>query len=529
MKKKYFLYAFATLMLAACSENDVIPGGDDGVVTDPKGEAWVALNISAPSSIGSRALHDPNKEDGTEEESSITTIRAIFFDASGSLTDDVELSKAEAGNPGQPNGGVSDPFTVKASSKRILIVANPGAGFPAHPISDGTNYSVVNAALTVADGVVSGNVANDGSFMMSNSKGGLEPSVSTTDGTDADLKLYKTKELASNAPLAINIDRVVSKVRVYIATTSDIATVTNPFWVLNVTNTKFFPVSQRTLTWNETFANQAAGARGTCITPFDQYKIGSYRIDPNYDVASVADYIVVSDDAKITNAPGASQYCLENTQTEAYNKHKYTTQVLLKANVVPKKYARPNLPDSLNADANGDWMRINSGYYTFASLKEWVSAELKSKYDASGDIKPGVSTTITDALNVYLAAKVGGGITLGTSGVDVDDLIAQFAAKIDAIKAAGAGSVDRFDYYEGGLNYYKIMIKHDDTEAVANKLGEFGVVRNSVYDINVTKFKNPGYPVIPPPGEDEDEDDGSYLSIQINVNPWTWYTQELEL
>lgn len=44
------------------------------------------------------------------------------------------------------------------------------------------------------------------------------------------------------------------------------------------------------------------------------------------------------------------------------------------------------------------------------------------------------------------------------------------------------------------------MIKHDDTSAVTNELGEFGVCRNSVYDINVKKFNNPGYPAIPDPG-----------------------------
>ena len=35
------------------------------------------------------------------------------------------------------------------------------------------------------------------------------------------------------------------------------------------------------------------------------------------------------------------------------------------------------------------------------------------------------------------------------------------------------------------------MIKHDDTDKALNELGEFGVVRNSVYDINVNKFNNP--------------------------------------
>ena len=71
------------------------------------------------------------------------------------------------------------------------------------------------------------------------------------------------------------------------------------------------------------------------------------------------------------------------------------------------------------------------------------------------------------------------------------------------------------------------MIKHDDTSAATNELGEFGVVRNSVYDINVKKFNNPGYPAIPDPDPDTpDESDESWLSIEITPNPWTWYTQE---
>ncbi|WP_195374146.1 MULTISPECIES: Mfa1 family fimbria major subunit [Parabacteroides] len=524
-KKNYFLCALATLLFAACSEDSAIT--DDGIVTNPKGDAWVALNISTPSAVRFRGLNSDDKQDGTEEESGITTVRAIFFDAADNVTDDVQLTAAEAGNPGQPNGGVSDPFQVSASSTRILIVANPGADFPIHPINSGTNYSIVNAALSVTDGDVSTNVAKNGSFMMSNAKGSLEPSNS--DGTDATLKLYKTKELASGSPLAVNIDRVVSKVRVYIETISDIATVSNPFWVLNVTNKKFFPASERTLTWNEDSSNP--DARGTCITPFDQYKIGSYRKDPNYDSSNqnTTDYVVVSDDSKITNAPGASQYCLENTQTADYNEQQYTTQVLLKANFVPKKYAQPNSTDSLDAEVGGDWIKINSGFYTFTSLKKWIEVELRYKYDNDGNAKPSVTTILTDALNAYLDAKVEGAVPLQDTGVDVDDLVLAFNAKIDAIKGKGAGSVGAFNYYAGGLNYYKIIIKHDDTDKASNELGEFGVTRNSVYDIKVTKFKNPGYPEIPTPGTDPDEEDGSYLAIQINVNPWTWYTQTEEL
>ena len=58
--------------------------------------------------------------------------------------------------------------------------------------------------------------------------------------------------------------------------------------------------------------------------------------------------------------------------------------------------------------------------------------------------------------------------------------------------------------------------------------GSYAVSYTHLYDINVNKFNNPGYPEIPTPGTDPDEEDGSFLAIPINVNPWTWYTQEEE-
>ena len=239
-KKNVLMSAIAALAFAACSSDDVLLEQDTGIVTNPTGDAWVALDIKTPSVSRSRALHDPNKEDGTAEESSVSTVRAIFFDASEQLTDDIELTGVEAGNPGQPNGGVSKPFKVDAKSKRILIIANPGAGFPAKgSFGTGASYSTVNGVLALSLGAdVTQNVAKNGSFMMSNAKGRLEPSVSTTDGTDADLALYKTEELAKNSPLAIHIDRVVAKVRVYVKQESDVATIANPKWILNITNTK---------------------------------------------------------------------------------------------------------------------------------------------------------------------------------------------------------------------------------------------------------------------------------------------------
>ena len=76
-----------------------------------------------------------------------------------------------------------------------------------------------------------------GKFMMSNAKGSLEPSdeneASGTFGAPVDLALYATETAATNNPISIRIDRVVSKVRVYVTADSDAkATISDAGWVL---------------------------------------------------------------------------------------------------------------------------------------------------------------------------------------------------------------------------------------------------------------------------------------------------------
>jgi len=568
-KKNFFMLAIAAIAFAACSNDDLVPvenpGDDNQLVTDPNGDAWVALAVKTPQT---RALHNPDQESATEAESKITTVRAIFFTANATeddatVTADITLSNAEAGlgSNGIPSGS-GKAFKVPATSKRILIIANPSAKFKAKTAGftdqkwpDGTKYSVVNAALDDT----SDDLSTSGAFMMSNSKGSLEPSIEDDTnpnfGKATDLSLYKNETAANNNPMSIRIDRVVAKVRVYITTDTDAkATITDAGWVLNATNKTYFPVSLRTKTWNEKPENANAGignaGRGTCITPFDQYKIGSYRIDPNYGTQNVTYYNAYdSDDSPTTwNADKASEYCLENTQTAPFNIHAYTTHVLLKVKFIPSEYGLPNdgkstdqeyEGDPVGTPGKGDWMLISGGFYTYTTILEWIEEELTKKYK---DKEPATFPTIrTTALNNYLGALAGvGAITLPAKVDDPNDIPTVVAGLIQDFKdkktlllgkseKERAISVDGLTYYVNAVSYYKIMIKHDDTSAVVNDLGEFGVVRNSVYDINVTKFNNPGYPAIPPPDtETVDETDEGWLSIEIITNPWTWYTQEQE-
>lgn len=552
-KKNFFMLALAAMAFAACSNEDLIPGDDGGNVTiDPNGDAWVALSIKSASVPGSRGLNNPDQEDGTQAESEVNSATAIFFNGPNGtsvVTKVVTLTSAQIGTPTQdPNTtGSGKAFQIPAKSKTILLIANSdGISLPA--ITEGvTTYNDVNAVMAAAATSLRTTIAKDNQFLMTNAKGDLEPSDAA--GNTTELTLYGTSTLAEASPMTIHVDRVVAKVRVYTeggATNTPTAEVFSSGWVLNVTNKLYYPASKRTLTFNEDPLNVAAGGRGTCKSPFDQYKIGSYRIDPNYSTNNdwstpvtysanynyfdAADYSTIVWNTVNTD----TEYCLENTQTEPYNVHAYTTQVLVKANFAPKGLTKVDGME-FNVAQNEDWLIIKgpgAGYYTYTSILGYIEKELTNKYtDQSPTTFP---TPITNALNDYIGYL---GLTKVTipadKGADTPDVAAgkvrgEFAALEATVKTSSLGGKDNgtIAYYSSGISYYKIMIKHDDTNVVWNKLGEFGVVRNSVYDVRISKFLNPGFPSIPDPDPNtKDEEEDQYLSLEIVINPWTWYTQ----
>ena len=333
--------------------------------------------------------------------------------------------------------------------------------------------------------------------------------------------------------MTINIDRVVAKVRVTITQTSAKADISDAKWVLNTTNKSYYPLSKRTPTWLEQQNVPTGGFRA----PFDQYKKGSYRIDPNYTSHAGAYNVYDETHDEVANPipwhlTTESEYCLENTQNKAGNTHDNTTQILVKAKYMPKEYKTADGQTTTDQEISKDWMMIDGGFYTFTTLMDWIEAELNYKYLSNHPDPSIITTPLTTALNKYLDDIGVTAITLPATAdaAAIALLKTAFTAKQAAVELEDdrAKTVGVLTYYKGGYSFYKAMIKHDDTNLAVNELGEFGVVRNSVYDITVTKFNEPGYPTIPPVTADPDEDDDLRMSILIDVNPWTWYTQEVE-
>ena len=540
MKKKNFLVlALAAFTFAACSNEDIVPGGEDNNdVVNLEGDAWVALSVQ---STKTRAINTPNQENGTPDESTITAVSAVFFtghtDASV-VTRIVKFTDDDITN--LPNR--TSAFKVPKTSKAVLIIANPQN--LNRTIQENDTYGTVNKVVTLTtEAEVTTGVAKSGGFVMTNAKGDLEPS--DTDGSPKDLELFSTATAATSSPLTIRIDRVSAKVRVYVKADSgeelsDVATIDTDGtgWYLNVTNKKFYPASKRTKTAMNTW------------TPYDQYGLGSYRKDPNFGTGTAIgawsdsdpsvyaeNYFYVSSATKDTDIAWnkvntTAKYCLENTQDEDFNKHAYTTQALLKVSYAPTTIT--NADDTKVTLTNGtDWFNMNGIFYTQASVLTYIEEELTNKYTHKAPAE--YATDITDAYNEYIEALSLTPVTIPAAKDDAktaEEMAEELKGKFEALAASiataseGGKALKGVEYYSKGICYYKIMIKHDDSPTVMNKLGEFGVVRNSVYDITVNKINNPGYPSIPDPDPSApDEEEDRYLSIKIEVNPWTWYSQ----
>lgn len=94
-----------------------------------------------------------------------------------------------------------------------------------------------------------------------------------------------------------------------------------------------------------------------------------------------------------------------------------------------------------------------------------------------------------------------------------------------------SGELYGFKFYNNGLNYYRIPIRHfSDSQSpdLNTGYGRYGVVRNNTY-VNVLRGINGlGSPTVPDP-EKIVEMEKNYLSVSSYVYPWAYFRQETGL
>ena len=259
-----------------------------------------------------------------------------------------------------------------------------------------------------------------------------------------------------------------------------------------------------------------------------------YRKDPNYALAgfnvSQFNYLKVAADGSLPadfSSMTDSKYCLENTMADDAQTQAQTTAAVVSAVYTPNSFT-----------AGESWFRLLG--VTYKTLDDLQAVYNAAKAAAAPDAAQAQTIILCDQFHARIsAAATAQGKTVGA------DFATVTIAELDAVANGGeyskpdatARETVGVEYFQKGVCYYNILIRHDDAITGTMALGKYGVVRNNWYTLTINSVKQPGTPWIPDttdptdpakPGENDDDAE-AYLSVNITVNPWTTWSQGVDL
>lgn len=301
MRNKLYAILLGSV-LASCSLNGF---REDDV---EKRTTWLSVGVSCLKTYAT--------DDGLLSESKINTCHIVLFDENGAFEKTVETLN--------PASGKSDVFTIPVGKKKILAYVNAPAVLSSYlkGLTNGATFEAVkNYALTLTNpGDISPYATNDndGSFTMTNED--CE--------TIYDLKYYGTEEAAKNAPVVVNVKRVVAKVEVKCALVESglklNGTIDEVKTLLNSTNNSSYPFANvlsgvvQDLNFTR---NDATVATGYYMHPENNSFIWNQSVDASGNVFS------------------SPIYCLENTNRFADQYEDNTTHLLVRVKFTPSSGA----------------------------------------------------------------------------------------------------------------------------------------------------------------------------------------------
>ena len=533
MKTKSFLLStLVTFMFAGCSSDDAregnIPSGE------LNGKAYLSLSLQSHTST-TRAENVVEKP-GSSGESKAGTVRVLLFDEEDVCLDVVNFDDLTVGNSGGESGGTGTPEAVASDAKlvpektkKVFVVINPytdgnkGWNLTADAVK-GKPWSAINTAIEA----VIANIATNDNFMMASvgEGAGIEGAlmgvtVYKPDGYTQD-KIDAAKKEAKDHPAKISVDRLSAKVELAVkeafTTKPDGAKFTFGGWELSVTN-KSVKLYSELITYDNA-TNGAVYRRDNNYLLSEQPVIntGNKKTD-EANLMVAFDYLKnidnESDDIPaVVQTNGSSLYCLENTMEAKAQQLGFTTKVVVKATYTPS-----------GLNENSSYFSWKGNYYTLDALKE----EYTKHSDGSG-LKVDLPIFLKKAKLVAESVTEQSAINAAVAALTAD----KFTAK--------TGIIGRFcavRYYHESVCYYDVLIRHDQNVTTKMALGRYGVVRNNWYHLELQSVSGPGTPWIPdpsdpdptnptPPGTDDDEAD-AYISVKITINPWTYWTQGVDL
>ena len=587
--KKLFLFAMAVATLSGCSSSE-----DLELQSEVKagGEGYVGFSIQLPTTNPSATRANDEFNDGEQKPDEYKVHNATMFIFKGSTEADAKFVSAYAMNVNtfKADGTPTDQCTTEGivSSKITKPEINSGEKIYAYfminsndminttaKTIDGNSYDGMTfeqfskLELSKVGDLTTGMVMTNAP-VASNKGGASNPSGATiTTLTTLDPnKIYPTQAAAEANPAGdVYMERAAVKVTV--TTTSLSGTITTPGesvtynaasikWALSNVNTQYYNTRQMKESWLGYHAQgdgSNANIEGT-PTAASLYRFvsgsaihdGIYRTywgeDVNYDADATFSAL-----GAVDKNPGDNAYTFENTFDVDRQAAKNTTGIAVSATFNNGKsfytastYGDNKILQEPTSSVSGEKIQEYIMTYlcnNYSKFKAW--------YDNNANNRITVTMDNSDATNATVTA-----VTKATGAEDLPSDFGQTEIK-DALNSI------TFKYYNGGVAYYNVLIKHfgdfetpwnrknhtensitgvykkingttlTNEQSDNNYLGRYGVVRNNWYQIEITDIRQIGSPVIVTPSTDPDDNVDNYLSVKIHITPWAVRKQSVIL
>lgn len=520
--KKYLFLAVAALGLAACAEKGLDNNGqaNNGELE----QSYVAITLAA-SDMNTKAGTDPDGvyADGTNDERKVKSAHVLFFYDNG----DAFPVTASGANyvPVLEGFDGKDPVNDNVSDiqNAVLVIENRKGEHPTKMIAvlnwvPSTNYSISQLQTTLSD---LGN-ETDG-FIMSNAvyaQNGVEMSASIITPEN----IAETAELAKANPVKIYVERLAAKV------TFD-AINYGKFGVgyLNNVEKPENAVSAQITGW-ELYKDYSQSTYVKDIDP-SWTDLGFNWNDPDWNrsywtLSTVAESgAFASTDFRWNPTTGEDLslqgyfYCGENAnRTEADRTKVIIKAQLLGANGQPIELARWHSTDYVGDDALKTAVANTLKYSIYSGVTSGETTEYTSLLPGDLTIVEANTTVVADikAFEVYFQLS-----TEGAAKAWYEYQNGAYTSATDEVINARLAQVQPALKYEDGQTYYYTDIKHLGAEG---KTGEYGVVRNHVYQFNITDINGYGTPVFNANTDfvtpERPVDVETFVAAEINILSW---------
>ena len=561
---KFFPLACAALMMSACSSDDPNNGGSTGV-NEPQYLSVNIVNVGAtPTGRGT----DPDYEGGTTEENKISKVRFYFFNGDGTpylikapgadgVTGSGTVNWLEA-TPGYDDTTSDTPSHVEKITNTVLVINGVQSAAPSAIVAV-INPETVDPAVLENNGSMrlsqlrenavgstfyktdAGKVSD---FVMSNS-------VFVNAGSDVCASLVAghvatSADKAKLNPVDLYVERVVAKV------TADVDP--NAFETGNGTNWDASQYGTKTAVGKIGAYDVYAVIDGWGLADED----GKAKVEKSVNTAWTDAILGISPWTTYDYRRSFWETSVEfNAGTNQPVNHKFND---FKANMKDTLYTLPNTPDAKITnvydnnvtkflvaatlkykDEHDNWHLAEICRYNGVmilgvdNLKTQVALTF-SKYYTSTDGSTYTQLTKDDitfaepttSMKNYQVTPTLAADPTGTKLYYIKESDGSFTQVSKDVVNTAIGA-DKAEIRTEGKAYYYVPIKHLGT---TGNLGEYGVVRNHFYKINLTGLTGFGTPVYNPDTEIDPTVptyDNTYLAARIKVLQWRIVKQDVNL